>query len=88
LRAWLATDIARLRKHLEHLVAVSESVFSKPIQFDAASDYAFMASVSLERLGYCRGLVLDQNAADVALGHLVDVLEVVLRRFVTVGSSG
>jgi hypothetical protein len=36
-------DIARLRKHLEHLVAVSEGVFSKPIQFDAASDYAFMA---------------------------------------------
>jgi hypothetical protein len=37
------TDIARLRKHLEHLVAVSEGVFSKPIQFDAASDHALMA---------------------------------------------
>jgi hypothetical protein len=43
LRAWLANGYRATAVDLEHLVAVSEGVFSKPIQFDAASDYAFMA---------------------------------------------
>lgn len=37
------TDIARLRKHVEYLVTVSDGLFSRPIQFDATSDLAFMA---------------------------------------------
>jgi hypothetical protein len=61
------TDISRLRKHLEHLVAVSEGVFSSRFSSMRRATMHSWRSVSLERLGCCRGLVLE-NAADVALG--------------------
>lgn len=63
-----ASDIALLRKHLEQLVVVSDRLFSRPIQFEGTSDFAFMAlNFTAKQTEHARSVLILGDQLDVVL---------------------